>query len=1239
MAGSEGHRFLYLYPGRDKRGKSHDQADVLGEHVNLQTIQHGAFVIRDEGDPVGACYRLFDRVATFWQWEATLPAARRQFHEVVFGQQAQRIKFDIDATREDFDRIPSAKLEPWFRAEETSAAWDTGANLNAEMMSLLGMAASPVTQVAPPVAAIAAEQKAEAFLRYLIDLAADVFEARYGCAAQSPRSLGCTALAPEHFIVTSSLSPSAAREPAGNDKFSYHLLVAPFLVANHQEAKAFTACVLDELRAEAPEFVQLVDPNVNKSTQNFRLTGSTKPGGFRPKIFSAELAGRLGTCKDAEIPVLTMVTYAPGAVRLPTLLSGAPVPQQMIEALTNEDTAGILAAIHQFCPEARTDHRFRRRVGTLLLFERERPSVCSLCCRVHDNENSFLVSCAPCAPDAESSGTASKVALFEKCRRSTGKTRFLGYVMCSSGAFPAEAAQATRGTAAKVQAVQAQSRLERTVVALQNRSRDPHASCDRLFETLPPDRRTIYNEPVMRPFEDMPTLAVKSDVGMGKTKKLREYLDTWVPVGGGDGLIPPPVIRFVTFRQTFSESLRSRFPEFKHYGDIGVSQITGARVPRLVIQVESLHRLLSDAMAGAPVGLVILDEVESVLEQFNSGLHKSFHESFTVFQWLLASAERVVCMDANLSDRTFRTLQRMRPNTPVHFHWNVYARARHDTVHITANKGVWLTTLMEAMACGKRIVVVSNSLREAKEIRESLTADFPQKKIELYSSETPQSKKALHFADVEKYWASVDVLMYTPTVSAGVSFEALHFDCMFVNLSDRSCNVETARQMMGRVRQLRDKDYFVCIRALGGAHPTDIATLERLVYDRKRLLMESQGSASAFPKGERPSAHVFDPTSGQVRPYRSPYFYLWLETARINNLSRNGYAERFLDQVADSGATVRLLVREEEADVKNIARKFSEVRKSIQAEESAAVAASPDLGLEEVADIRRRMEVGNSKAADVTQADRFALQKFQLRKSYNWEYEIDAAFVRALNPSNVQQWFANWQAIAGDVSLADGLERLREAELGIQMAIEAALGAPGVANHEGRAAGSLIDRLEQSAIRRRGHYVRHFFVIWMLHVCGFRCLLDPRAVPERWLMVRLHTARQVLVRWLTNILEEYEIRHPGYRKFNSEDTKECGTAILKVVNASLRKMYGVELRRAGEQGTDSGFFTITRLKPAKAFNVVRPGPEMPMWADGSTGAKPAVKCQLVPVDCSQDEVVYFVEWAYYEYDDLAQRAY
>ena len=107
---------------------------------------------------------------------------------------------------------------------------------------------------------------------------------------------------------------------------------------------------------------------------------------------------------------------------------------------------------------------------------------------------------------------------------------------------------------------------------------------------------------------------------------------------------------------------------------------------------------------------------------------------------------------------------------------------------------------------GKRIVVVSNSLREAKEIRESLTADFPQKKIELYSSETPQSKKALHFADVEKYWASVDVLMYTPTVSAGVSFEALHFDCMFVNLSDRSCNVETARQMMGRVRQLRDKD-------------------------------------------------------------------------------------------------------------------------------------------------------------------------------------------------------------------------------------------------------------------------------------------------------------------------------------------------------------------------------------------------------------------------------------------------
>lgn len=1229
---AEGHRFLFLYPGQDKRGKPHDQSDVLSEHADLRTILRGAFVIRDEADPDGACYRLFDRVDTFWQWEATLPPERRQFHEVIFGQQPQRLKFDIDATREDFDRIPPGtfeKMEPWVHGDGGAEAWNSAPGLNAEMMSLFGVSPPPTTAPAnpPPTVATTAEQKAETFLRYLIDLVADVFESRYGNAM--PGSLGCTALAPEHFIVTSSLSPTAAREPAGNDKFSYHLLVAPFLIANHHEAKAFTACVLDELRAEAPELVRLVDPNVNKSTQNFRLTGSTKAGVYRPKIFSPELAGRLGTYREAQLPVLTMVTHAPGGVRLPPLLSGAPLPQSTIEALTDADTAGILATIHQLCPESQTDHRFRRRVGTLFLFERERPSMCGLCRRVHDNENSFLVTCAPCAPDAESGGSATKVALFEKCRRTANKTRFLGYVMCSGGAFPAEAQKASSATAVKVQSVQAQSRLERTVVALQNRSRDPHASCDRLFEALPPERRTVYNEPVMRPFENVPTLAVKSDVGMGKTKKLREYLDVWAPAQGGDGLRPPPVIRFVTFRQTFSESLRSRFPEFLHYGDIGASQITAARAPRLVVQVESLHRLMSDAMAGAPVGLVILDEVESVLEQFNSGLHKSFHESFTVFQWLLASAERVVCMDANLSDRTFRTLQRMRPEAPVHFHWNVYARARQDTVHVTADKGVWLTTLLESLACGKRIVVVSNSLREAKEIQRSLAADFPQKMIELYSSETPQSKKALHFADVEKYWAAVDVLMYTPTVSAGVSFESLHFDRMFVNLSDRSCNVETARQMMGRVRQLRDKDYFVCIRAIGGSHPTDIATLERLVYDRKRLLLESQGSTSAFPKGERPAAHVFDPASGQIRPYRSPYFYLWLETARINNLSRNGYAERFLDQVADSGASVRLLVREEEADVKNIARKFSEVRKALQVEESAAVAASPDLSPEEVADIRRRMESGNSKAADVTQTDRFAMQKFQLRRSYNWEYQIDATFVRALKPNNVQRWFANWQAIAGDLTLADGLERLRDSECGIQRAIEAALAAPGANNGRSRA---LIDRLEQADIRRRGHFVRHFFVIWMLHVCGFRCLLDPRAVPERWLMVRLQTARHVLDQWLTNILEEFEIRHPGYRSFNSEDTKVSGTAILKVVNASLRKMYGIELRRAGSKDADSGFFTITRLKPAKAFNIVCPGSGKPMWADGSTGVKPAVKCRLAPVDCSQDEVVYFVEWAFFEED-------
>ena len=51
-------------------------------------------------------------------------------------------------------------------------------------------------------------------------------------------------------------------------------------------------------------------------------------------------------------------------------------------------------------------------------------------------------------------------------------------------------------------------------------------------------------------------------------------------------------------------------------------------------------------------------------------------------------------------------------------------------------------------------------------------------KIRLYSSETNKETKKLHFSDVNKY-LTYDCLIYTPTLSAGISYEIEHYDYLF----------------------------------------------------------------------------------------------------------------------------------------------------------------------------------------------------------------------------------------------------------------------------------------------------------------------------------------------------------------------------------------------------------------------------------------------------------------------------
>ena len=503
---------------------------------------------------------------------------------------------------------------------------------------------------------------------------------------------------------------------------------------------------------------------------------------------------------------------------------------------------------------------------------------------------------------------------------------------------------------------------------------------------------------------------------LGKTKALREYLDRVYPSCAGRR---PAVIRMVTFRQTFFETQQT-FGDFELYSSLR-GDLDHVRYPRLIVQVESLHRLQMGA-APEPIDLLILDEAESVLAQFNSGLHRQFNAAFAMFQWMLATAARVVCLDANLGDRTLHVLQRMRPHAPVTFHWNRFPRAAGDRFFFTADLTVWLDRLFEALRGGQRVILPTNSLASAKVFKASIGRRFPDKTVFLYCSQTPPSEKARHFSDVHTHWSGLDALIYTPTVSAGISYEREHYDLLFGYFVDTSCNVETCRQMLGRVRNIRTKEHFVCLAGWPKNLPTKVDDICRLLYDRRTQLYRQIHEEG----GELALQFEYCP-NGEICFHKTPYFALWLETVRIDHLSKNSFAARFVDQVADTGASVEFLEPPTGARERLVAVKTDRalLKREMATEECRAIAEAPDLSPEEVNAVRERL----SRQADVSDAERLGLAKYRLRSAFRWHGRpLDAAFVASYNRPEVTRVYLNLSRITAKTSLVESLRFIQMQE-------------------------------------------------------------------------------------------------------------------------------------------------------------------------------------------------------------------
>jgi hypothetical protein len=340
-----------------------------------------------------------------------------------------------------------------------------------------------------------------------------------------------------------------------------------------------------------------------------------------------------------------------------------------------------------------------------------------------------------------------------------------------------------------------------------------------LFEdTDPVPFAEMYNEPDMRPYRfrldrgsimaacvpvepySCTTLLIQAHMGVGKTKALYSFLRD---------LDRTQSVLFVTYRQSLADKYANELKEqaFLHYRRDPFRLRDSSYGPRYVVCFDSIARF------DGKYDYIVLDEIDSVLMHCGSPYMRLRDSTLAIFGGMVERAGFVIGLDAHISSLVYSVMERLRVPAGIRAVVNEYRRPCDRVAYVVEEP--FSPAILSMLEAGRRIAVCSTTKRFTEDLVGLVRLKLPAKRIIVINSDRGSAlleedgETQLEVADVDS-WTQADLLVYSPSISAGVSFEASHFDTLFVyvHISSYTPLVYDLLQMMARVRILvRGKVY------------------------------------------------------------------------------------------------------------------------------------------------------------------------------------------------------------------------------------------------------------------------------------------------------------------------------------------------------------------------------------------------------------------------------------------------
>lgn len=338
-------------------------------------------------------------------------------------------------------------------------------------------------------------------------------------------------------------------------------------------------------------------------------------------------------------------------------------------------------------------------------------------------------------------------------------------------------------------------------------------------------------------FEDPDVIYIHSGMGTGKTKVLMKHICSVLED-------TEETERFVSvsFRQTQANDMENKYNKVLEKAKLldrdnrfwnyqTCADFSHHR--NFIVQVESLPKIDLRSMAKTKYTL-ILDEIISIFQQFDSeSCRRENKGQQEVFFWLIKYAHKIIVMDAHMTIGPYELIKSIRNSRrdddgnevkdTVSYYYNKCLTHKDYKYLMIDDKHEWLTQLAYCVSKGKRCVIATSSKKKAGEIYTfiNISGILPEgKTVKLYTSETDKTEKTRDFSNVNKYWKDIDILIYSPTAGAGISFECRGFDTLFGYFVSKSCTAEADIQLLGRVRDFSERTVYIYTTDLEYSLPT-----------------------------------------------------------------------------------------------------------------------------------------------------------------------------------------------------------------------------------------------------------------------------------------------------------------------------------------------------------------------------------------------------------------------------------